>query len=226
MNWPRKIGQPRFLSLEQVNELHDYSLAEFGGLAGVRDAGLLQSACAQASTGFGGQFAHEFPFGMAAAYGYHIAKNHPFFDGNKRTAFAACVTFLHINGWNLTATQDDAAEKFVKVAEGSIDKAELSHWLESSCRPRPSLELRDFFSRLDYSMIVELGKTVAASSSSLEVAATILEATEAIPIVIIFEEIRKDAHRHGDTTRAFTAQNHVIFLTLLYRIAEDMGYEW
>jgi death-on-curing protein len=75
---------------------------------GIRGASLLDAALAMPRQGFGGQFVHEFPFEMAAAYIFHLCANHPFVDGNKRIALSACIVFLRMNGWNLAASEDDA----------------------------------------------------------------------------------------------------------------------
>src|SRR5436853_5525532 len=97
----------QFLTLRDVLILHDLSLETFGGEAGVRDQGLLESALAQPAQSFSSQYLHQFPTEMAAAYGYHLARNHPFFDGNKRTAWLATQTFLDDNGFELSVTFED-----------------------------------------------------------------------------------------------------------------------
>ncbi len=79
---------PKFLTLSEVLEFHDDLIASFGGSPGVRDLGLAESALSMPQAGMDDQFFHAFPFEMAAAYAYHIAQNHPFVDGNKRTALA------------------------------------------------------------------------------------------------------------------------------------------
>jgi death-on-curing protein len=88
------VNEPKFLSLEQVLEIHRAQLELYGGRDGIRDLGSLESAVAQPEAGFGDQYLHTFPFGMAAAYAYHIAENQPFVDGNKRTALDCALTFL------------------------------------------------------------------------------------------------------------------------------------
>ena len=77
------MKEPVFLSLSEVVALHQEALKRYGGLDGVRDMGLVESAIAMPQTSFGGEFLHAFPFEMAAAYAYHIAENQPFVDGNK-----------------------------------------------------------------------------------------------------------------------------------------------
>jgi len=114
--------------------LHDESLAEHGGAAGLRDAGLLESALARPQ--------HLAVYGepdladLAAAYGVGIAKNHAFVDGNKRAAFLAVGLFLGVNGWRLVATQVDATLTMLAVAAGDIDEPTFAAWVRSHTRPR------------------------------------------------------------------------------------------
>jgi death-on-curing protein len=100
------LPTPKFLSLDEVLELHADQISSFGGTPGVRDEGLLESALAQPQATFGGQFLHPTISEQAAAYLYHIAMNHPFIDGNKRTAFAVMDTFLRLNGCALNLTNN------------------------------------------------------------------------------------------------------------------------
>jgi death on curing protein len=88
---------PEFLEAEDVVEIHHQQIELFGGLDGIRDLALLDSALAQPMAAFGGQFLHEDLFAMATAYLFHIVSHHPFIDGNKRTALIAGLTFLGIN---------------------------------------------------------------------------------------------------------------------------------
>src|ERR1043165_917580 len=87
----------RFLSLNKVLRLHKWQIETYGGEAGLRDAGLLDSAIAMPKVTFGGQFLHADIFEMAAAYLFHIVQNHPFVDGNKRTGADAAIVFLNLN---------------------------------------------------------------------------------------------------------------------------------
>ncbi|MCW6049629.1 type II toxin-antitoxin system death-on-curing family toxin [Lyngbya sp. CCAP 1446/10] len=122
---------PRFISIDEVLELHEDQISSFGGTSGVRDEGLLESALAQPQATFGGQFLHPTISEQAAAYLYHIAMNHPFIDGNKRTAFAVADTFLRLNGWTLNLTDDRAYDLVMQVARGTMTKEELSTEFES-----------------------------------------------------------------------------------------------
>ena len=121
---------PKFISLEEVLELHDDQISSFGGTPGVRDEGLLESALAQPEATFGGQFLHPTIAEQAAAYLYHISMNHPFIDGNKRSAFAVTDTFLRLNGFSLNLTDDRVYNLVMQVVLGMMTKEELSTELE------------------------------------------------------------------------------------------------
>ena len=122
---------PNFVSKSMVLSIHARQIERFGGTQGVRDEGLLESALAQPQATFGGQFLHPTISEQAAAYLYHIAMNHPFIDGNKRTAFAVTDTFLRLNGCALNLTDDRAYDLVMRVARGTITKEELSTEFES-----------------------------------------------------------------------------------------------
>jgi len=106
------------------------SIERYGGGDGVRDLGLLESALAQPRLAFGDQFAHEGLFAMAAAYLFHIASNHPFVDGNKRTALLAALVFLDLNGVSIERDSDALYELTMGVAEGRLDKTAVTAELE------------------------------------------------------------------------------------------------
>lgn len=129
-------GAPRFLDTPTVLVLQSLLIMRYGGAEGLRDPGMLESALAQPRQGFGDQFAHAFPFEMAAAYAFHLAKNHPFVDGNKRIALMAAGAFLRMNGWDLISTGVEAADAVIAAVEGRLSKAELAAWLERHCVPR------------------------------------------------------------------------------------------
>lgn len=122
---------PNFLTKNTVLNIHARQIEIFGGTPGVRDEGLLESALAQPQATFGGELLHPKISEQAAAYLYHIAMNHPFIDGNKRTAFAATDTFLRLNGCTLNLTDDRAYDLVMRVARGSMTKEELSVEFES-----------------------------------------------------------------------------------------------
>jgi death-on-curing protein len=114
--------------------LHDESVAEHGGLPGLRDAGLLESALARPQNL--AAYGEPDVAALAAAYGVGLAKNHPFVDGNKRAAFLAIGLFLILNGRQLAATQTDATLTMLGVAAGTVDEAALAAWLREHTVPR------------------------------------------------------------------------------------------
>lgn len=122
---------PNFVSKSMVLSIHARQIERFGGTPGVRDEGLLESALAQPQATFGGDFLHPTISEQAAAYLYHIAMNHPFIDGNKRTAFAVMDTFLRVNGCALNLTDDRVYDLVMRVARGTMTKEELSREFES-----------------------------------------------------------------------------------------------
>jgi len=116
---------PVFLTLAEVLKFHTRQLEQFGGADGVRDMALLESALAQPESGFGGHWFHADIFEMAAAYAFHICKNHPFFDGNKRTALDAALVFLELNGVSILENKN-LIRIMLSVAEGKMSKKELA----------------------------------------------------------------------------------------------------
>ena len=116
----------QFLTLAQVKILHDAQIELFGGGFGVREEGLLLSAIEMPQQGFGDEYFHAFPFEMAAAYLFHIAKNHPFVDGNKRTAVSTALVFLEINSVSLTATDTELEQLAIAVATDQLDKTAIA----------------------------------------------------------------------------------------------------
>lgn len=119
-----------FISLSMVIRIHDDLIAQFGGAAGIRDIALLDSALHMPSAQFGGVFLHPTICEMAAAYGFHICKNHPFLDGNKRTADAIMLLFLRLNGFHLSANDQVHYAVMMAVANGEMTKQQLAAWLE------------------------------------------------------------------------------------------------
>ena len=130
------MREPVWIDERDAIALHDRLLALDGGAAGVRNVGLLQSALArpQQLHAYGGD-----PdiIDMAAAYVVGIARNHPFVDGNKRTAFVVGVLFLEINSHRFTATEEDATQAVLGLADGTIDEASFIHWLRANVSRSP-----------------------------------------------------------------------------------------
>src|SRR5881296_1991538 len=115
----------RFLPTEIVLAIHDDQIRLYGGVYGVLDDAALHMPQAQ----FNGQFLHATIFHMAAAYGFHLCQNHPFIDGNKRTAGMAMFTFLLLNGLEPIATEVEYYETMMAVASGQMSKEQLAKWL-------------------------------------------------------------------------------------------------
>jgi death on curing protein len=121
---------PLFLSLDEILSLHEDQIRRYGGSGGVRDLGLLQSAIGTVMATFGGVFLHESLFEMAAAYLFHICRNHAFVDGNKRTAVAAALVFLEMNGVEIDAGETEFYDLAIGVAEGKVTKAAVAVFFE------------------------------------------------------------------------------------------------
>ena len=117
---------PVFLDYEELVWINTDQVRRYGGLAGVRDEGLLLSALAMPQAGFGDQYAHADLFEMAAAYLFHIVKNHPFIDGNKRVGAVAARVFLILNGIDVDISEDAIYDLVIATAEGRIDKAGIA----------------------------------------------------------------------------------------------------
>lgn len=117
----------RWIDRKALLLLHDESVAEHGGAAGMRDEGLLESALARGPNI--AAYGNPDHADLAAAYGVGLAKNHPFVDGNKRAAFLAVGLFLHINGYRLRATQAEATVAMLEVAASTMDEAAFAPWL-------------------------------------------------------------------------------------------------
>lgn len=123
-----------WLSADVLLAVHEEQLAEHGGAAGVRDLGLFESALARPQN----LAAHGDPdvAALAASYGVGLARNHPFVDGNKRTAFVAVELFLALNGHALVADDATCVLTLLAVAAGTLDEAAFAAWLRTHSRPR------------------------------------------------------------------------------------------
>ncbi|HSW71562.1 MAG TPA: type II toxin-antitoxin system death-on-curing family toxin [Gammaproteobacteria bacterium] len=120
-----------FITVEDVINYHTQMINEFGGSHGIRDMGLLISAVEMPKATFVGQDLHASIFDKAAAYLFHIISNHPFIDGNKRTATATTITFLIANDIQLSYDSFDFEEFVVSVAQGKLKKEEISEFLKN-----------------------------------------------------------------------------------------------
>jgi death on curing protein len=121
------MSEPVWLPEGLVLAIHGEQLAIFGGGSGVRDLGLLQSALDRPRNKWG--YGEADLAVLAAAYGYGLAKNHPFVDGNKRVAFLSMFTFLGLNGFELTANEPDATVIMQALASGQLTEPEFAIWV-------------------------------------------------------------------------------------------------
>lgn len=125
------MTEPTWIEVEDVLAIHDLMLAQYGGIAGVRDQGLLDSALHKPKhlLAYGAPTLHD----LAAAYAAGIVQNHPFSDGNKRTGFMCAATFLEINGYTLTASEIDVVTNTVALADHSTTETEYARFLKANC---------------------------------------------------------------------------------------------
>ena len=118
-----------FLTLDEVLAIHADQVARYGGALGIRDRGLLESALALLEAAFSGTDLHPTLHEKAAAYLFHLVKNHPFVDGNKRAGLAVALSFLRMNGVRIRATDDELVELVLDVASGRRSKADVAVFL-------------------------------------------------------------------------------------------------
>lgn len=130
-------AEVEFLTVEVVLPLHQRQLDRFGGGAGLLDRGFLESAVAQPQASFGGTYAHDGLFAMAAAYLFHIVSNHPFVDGNKRPELLAAQVFLDVNGVTLEHDSEAFYALTMGVAEGRIDRPVVAAELGRIAKSKP-----------------------------------------------------------------------------------------
>ncbi len=115
-----------FLSLSEVLEIHHDQVARYGGTPGVRNLELLKRAVGMPAATFGGEYLHTDIYQRAAAYLFHLVKNHPFVDGNKRAGAVSALVYLALNGYDFAAPQAKLAEFVISVANGKRDKADVA----------------------------------------------------------------------------------------------------
>jgi len=121
--------EPKFLSAAVAYAVHDRQLAEHGGLAGVKDAGLLESALARPVNKHA--YGEDDPCALAAAYAFGIARNHPFNDGNKRTAWVIARLFLRLNGVQIAFDKAEAIRMVLALASGSLAEDAVAEWFRA-----------------------------------------------------------------------------------------------
>jgi death on curing protein len=127
------MSEPAWLDTDIVLDFHAEQLALFGGAEGIRDLGLLESALARPINKFG--YGETDNAVLAAAYGFGIARNHPFVDGNKRTALASMIVFLGLNGLDLDAPPEAATAIVLGLAAGEITESDLAQWIAAHIQP-------------------------------------------------------------------------------------------
>ncbi len=123
------MREPAFLTLAEVVEIHADHIQRYGGGEGIRDIDLLSSAFAMPYASFSDQFLHVDLFEMAGAYAFHISENHPFIDGNKRTALASALVFLETNGISIADPKGLLYDAMLSLAPGKLNKSEFAQIL-------------------------------------------------------------------------------------------------
>ena len=126
------MTEPVWLTHDAVMAIHADLIAEYGGLDGIRDAGLLDSGLARPQNTLA--YGEPTLFELAAAYCAGIVRNHPFIDGNKRTGLMAAYAFLRLNGYRLVASEPEVVVMIRDLAAGEIDEAELAAWIAASAQ--------------------------------------------------------------------------------------------
>jgi death-on-curing protein len=126
------MNEPAWITREECLAIHEMMMAQHGGLGGVRDEGLLDSALSKPRNLFAyGRPRHA---EMAASYAAGIILNHPFLDGNKRAGFMLAAVFLEVNGYKLTATEESVVENTLALAAGRLKEKDYAAWLKDNCR--------------------------------------------------------------------------------------------
>lgn len=129
------MTEPRWLGIEIVVAAHARQLKRYGGPPGLRDRAALESALGRPVNRY--HYGESDLAALAAAYGFGLARNHPFVDGNKRIAFISLVLFLRINGVDLAAPNDEAAGIILRLAAGELTESELADWIRAHLSAPP-----------------------------------------------------------------------------------------
>jgi death-on-curing protein len=128
------VTEPRWIGRTIILAIHNDQLDQHGGMAGLRDAGSLESALDRARNRYHYQPDADLS-SLAAAYGFAIATAHPFFDGNKRTAFMCMYTFLGLNGFRIVSAEAEVVTVMIGVADGTLKEDHLAEWLRTHTQP-------------------------------------------------------------------------------------------
>jgi death-on-curing protein len=129
------VSEPRCLAIVHVLSIHADQIQSHGGSLGTRDRGLLESALQRPRNRFHYEPNSDLP-ALAASYGFGVAKNHPFVDGNKRVAFQAMYLFLGLNGLRIDAAEEEVVALILSLADGTVDEAELAAWIRDHVTSR------------------------------------------------------------------------------------------
>lgn len=128
------MNEPNWVLFETVIAIHKRQIAEHGGLHGIRDIALLESALTAPRQLFHYKEPKPTLSQLAASYAFCISKNHPFYDGNKRVSLVVCEVFLRLNSYTLKATQVEKYKVFIGVANGDISQDKLAEWINKRTR--------------------------------------------------------------------------------------------
>lgn len=131
------MSEPRWLALVHILAVHSDQIQAHGGSLGLRDRGLLESALERPRNRFHYEPTSDLP-SLAASYGFGLAKNHPFIDGNKRVAFQAMYLFLGLDGLRIDASEEEVVATILSLASGDLDEPGLAVWLRDHVTPRRS----------------------------------------------------------------------------------------
>lgn len=123
----------RCLSLQEIMQIHETEIMQFGGLNGIRDDGLLLASLYFPQASFAGEYLHSDIFEMAAAYAFSIIKNHAFLDGNKRTGIVASIAFLGLNDIELNISQDELFDLAIAIATSKASIKDIAHLYKKNC---------------------------------------------------------------------------------------------
>jgi death-on-curing protein len=132
----RRRGEPTWLGRVVVDAIHTDQLREHGGLPGIRDENVLESALARAEQKWHYSERVDLPT-LAAAYAFGLVRNHPYRDGNKRIGFLAMVTFLGLNGHDFRAADAEVVAEFLALAEGTVSEEPLADWIRQHSGETP-----------------------------------------------------------------------------------------
>jgi len=129
------IADWRWITKDEIIEIHSMQIERYGGLSGIRDEGLLESALAR-PVNLANYEEIDDPVRLAASYAFGIARNHPFTDGNKRTAFVAAALFLRISGMRIRTSQGDVIDTVLALAAGTLSETDFADWLRANTAPK------------------------------------------------------------------------------------------